>query len=94
MKFNQNAAAAIRKAQNNETITLNAGIWSSFYKNVFESLAERTDVTLTVKYKYEGKRYTVTIPSGSDVTSLPDESGYCGFRYLDAKFGGSELIVE
>lgn len=51
-------------------------------------MAERT-----IKYRYEGKRYTVTIPAGSDVFSLIDENGYCGFRTLDSQFGGSELTV-
>lgn len=92
-KFNQDAATSIRKAQNNETVTLDTNLWNSFHKDVFDALAERPDVSLTVKYRYEGKRYTVTIPSGSDVTSLPDANGYCGFRYLDATFGGSELTV-
>ena len=92
-KFNQNTVTSIRKAQNNETVTLDTNLWNSFHKDVFDALAERPDVSLTVKYRYEGKRYTVTIPSGSDVTSLPDANGYCGFRYLDATFGGSELTV-
>lgn len=91
IKFNQDTTAAILNAENNENVIIDTDTWISFPQSVFDALSERPDVALTVKYRYEGKRYTVTIPSGSDVASLTDENGYCGFRYLDLKFGGSEL---
>ncbi|MGN0376773.1 MAG: hypothetical protein ACI4ED_03980 [Suilimivivens sp.] len=55
------------------------------------ALAEKPDLNLTINYTYQHKKYTVTIPAGTDVMALLNEEGYCGFRYLDQQFGGKEI---
>lgn len=92
-QFNKESITSIETAQKNAAVTLDTDIWNSFQGSVLSALSSRPDITLVIKYRYEGKRYTVTIPAGSDVLSLIDENGYCGFRTLDSWFGGSELTV-
>lgn len=65
--------------------------WYCFNRTLAEKVTNMEDVTVTIKYKYQGKRYEVTIPAGSDVVSLLGETGFVGFRYLDAVFGGREI---
>lgn len=87
--FLQNAADEVRKTKSEEVI-LNTEIWTCFDERVIDAMKERTDVAVTIHYKYMGKKYVVTIPAGSSVDNLLDENGYCGFRYLDLLFGGKE----
>lgn len=84
--FLAEAADAIRSAQTGQVI-IDTERWISFDRTVLEVIAERRDVTIIVNYKYQGKKYSVTIPSGADVSGLADENGFCGFRYLDQVFG-------
>ena len=56
-----------------------------------EKVTSMKDVTVIIKYMYQGKKYEVTIPAGSDVVSLLGETGFVGFRYLDLVFGGREI---
>lgn len=96
-QFNKESIASIETAQKDAAVTLDTDIWNSFPGSVLSALSSRPDITLVINYRYEGKRYTVTIPAGSDVLSLIDENGYCGFRTLDSRFGGerthSRIII-
>lgn len=65
--------------------------WYCFNRTLAEKLTSMKDITVTIKYKYQGKRYEVTIPAGSDIVSLLGETGFVGFRYLDLVFGGREI---
>ena len=65
--------------------------WYCFNRTLAEKVTSMKDITVTIKYKYQGKRYEVTIPAGSDVVSLLGETGFVGFRYLDLVFGGREI---
>ncbi len=60
-------------------------------RRVTDALMARPDVSLTLNYTYQGIRYTVTIPAGTNASELLDANGYCGFRYLDSLFHGSIL---
>jgi hypothetical protein len=63
----------------------------SFNQKTFEALAARPDVSVSVTYVFNGKKYKVVIPAGYPVMELLDENGYCGCLYLNLIFG-SELI--
>ena len=88
--FNKKAIRDIESAKGSELI-IEAGNYISFHRSVFEALAKRPDLTVTVNYKYRHKKYTVTIPAGADLSKLCNEEGFCGFRYLDLVFAGSEI---
>lgn len=65
--------------------------WYCFNRTLAEKVTSMKDITVTIKYKYQGKKYEVTIPAGSDIVSLLGETGFVGFRYLDLVFGGREI---
>lgn len=88
--FMQNTADAIRKATTNEVL-VDTRLWTCLDKRVTDALLERKDVSLTINYSYQGTRYTVTIPAGTNAAELLDENGYCGFRYLDLLYHGTTL---
>ena len=88
--FNWLCEKKIREAEGTE-LTINTNVWFSFNKSVMEALSEKPNLNLTINYTYQHKKYTVTIPAGTDVMTLLNEDGYCGFRYLDQQFGGKEV---
>ena len=90
-QFNQNAITSIDRASSGAEIKLKTNMWVSFRSEVIETLKEKTDVSVTIDYLYQGIWYTVTIPAGADLDALEDSEGYYGFRYLDQAFGGSTI---
>lgn len=75
----------------NATYEVDLKNYISFNRKSFEAFSKRPDLTIRVIYKYQGKRYRVTIPAGYPIMDLLDENGYCGCLYLNKIFG-SELI--
>ena len=90
-QFNQNAITSIDRAVQGAEIKLKTNMWVSFRSEVIETLKEKTDVSVTIDYLYQGIWYTVTIPAGADLDALEDSEGYYGFRYLDQVFEGSRI---
>lgn len=88
--FLESAACAILNAQDEETV-VETERWLSFNQTVFDDMAQRPELTVRVRYRYKGKRYEVTVPAGAELSGLTDESGFCGFRYLDQVFKGKEI---
>lgn len=88
--FLTEAADAIWSSQTDQVI-IDAERWISFDQRVLDAISGRRDVTIVVNYKYQGKKCSVIIPNGADVSGLADETGFCGFRYLDQVFGGGEI---
>lgn len=87
--FAQNTINKIVKAHQGETVVITTSRWYSFPKSVFDALAARPDLTLTVNYLsegYKGDPMSFTIPAGTDVSTLPDANGYAGFTYLGGLF--------
>lgn len=64
--------------------------FTCFTQDMLDILAAHPDVSYEIHYRYQGKRYVLTIPAGADFNSLKDSEGYYGFRYLDSIFGGYE----
>ena len=90
--FVQNTINNIVKAPQGGTVVIDTDRWYSFPKSVFDALAARPDLTLTVNYLSEGFKgdpMTFTIPAGTDVSKLPDEKGYAGFTFLGGIFGAT-----
>ena len=87
LAFLEESTEAIREAEVNGQVIIKTDRWMSFDSEVIHALADRPDVSVRIEYRYQGEKYAVLIPSGTDVSSLPDENGFCGFRYLDKVFG-------
>ena len=88
--FIKDTVKAIEQASGAE-LTISTDRWVSFDKSVFDALAKKPELALTINYEYNHGKYTVTIPAGADLSALCNEEGFCGFRYLDAQFGGKAL---
>lgn len=88
--FQQETIAAIQNARTNEVI-ISTRRWVSFHQSVFEAISQRPDVTVILRYRYQGEMYEVRIPAGADVSALADEGGFCGFRYLNQIFDETSL---
>lgn len=88
--FLNNTADAILHTKESKVVA-ETSIWTCLDRRVTDALMARPDVSLTLNYTYQGIRYTVTIPAGTNASELLDANGYCGFRYLDALFHGSIL---
>ena len=73
------------------TLTINAEFWISFHKSVYEEIEKRPDLTVTVNFRWEGKRYAVTIPAGTKAADCMNGLDYAGYVYLSSLFGFTEI---
>lgn len=64
--------------------------FTCFTQEMLKQLVANPNVNYEIHYRYQGKRYVVVIPAGTDYSQLKDSNGYYGFRYLDSIFGGYE----
>ncbi|MCR5510072.1 MAG: hypothetical protein K6F54_03895 [Lachnospiraceae bacterium] len=72
--FVQNTINNIVKAPQGGTVVIDTDRWYSFPKSVFDALAARPDLTLTVNYLSEGFKgdpMTFTIPAGRMFRNFP-----------------------
>lgn len=90
-KYVEDVLAQLEKVPTDGKVVIDTKDWYCFNRTLAEKVTSMKDVTVTIKYMYQGKKYEVTIPAGSDVVSLLGETGFVGFRYLDLVFGGREL---
>ena len=85
--FLQESADTIRNAAQGEQVEIYTDRWISFDRRVAKALADRTDVSVKLEYRYKGENCVLEIPAGEDWIGLLDENGFCGFRYLAQLFG-------
>lgn len=72
------------------TAVIKTDYFTCFTQDMLKQLAANPNVNYEIHYRYQGKRYVVVIPAGTDYSQLKDSNGYYGFRYLDSIFGGYE----
>lgn len=86
------SAATTDTAETNATVVMKTDYFTCFTTEMMELLAANPDVNYEIHYRYQGKRYVLIIPAGTDFSSLESSDGYYGFRYLDSIFGGYEVV--
>ena len=91
--FGESVIKGLKEAQPGETILIDALVWKSCYKDVYEAIAARPDVTVTFRFAFDGYIFDTTIPAGADVLSLLNEEGYIGFLKL-AEVYGAVMVSE
>lgn len=84
------AGEANGEAAGTPTAVIKTDYFTCFTQEMLEQLAANPNVNYEIHYRYQGKRYVVVIPAGTDYSQLKDSNGYYGFRYLDSIFGGYE----
>ena len=87
IRFCKNVAKQIREAPENGTVEVDATPWPGFQRRVFEALAERPDVTLTVAVILNGEAAKLTIPAGLDLLSSVGKAKVTGFEDLAKLLG-------
>ena len=78
------------EAAGTPTAVIKTDYFTCFTQGMLKQLAANPNVNYEIHYRYQGKRYVVVIPAGTDYRQLKDSNGYYGFRYLDSIFGGYE----
>ena len=79
------------EAAGTPTAVIKTDYFTCFTQEMLKQLAANPNVNYEIHYRYQGKRYVVVIPAGTDYSQLKDSNGYYGFRYLDSIFGGYEV---
>ena len=80
------AASIIYRAQPEEQVVITTDRWISFDARVLNAMSERADISILIRYRDLGEEHQILLPAGADVSSLGDENGFCGFRYLSQIF--------
>lgn len=78
------------EAAGTPTAVIKTDYFTCFTQEMLKQFASNPNVNYEIHYRYQGKRYVVVIPAGTDYSQLKDSNGYYGFRYLDSIFGGYE----
>lgn len=78
----------VKEAPENGNITYDAGKLYTISDYILKKMAERNDVTVTVKFEYQNKKYQLTFPAGLDYSAvLTDEETMYGYFGAAAKLG-------
>lgn len=78
----------VKEAPENGNITYDAGKLYTISDYILKKMAERNDVTVTVKFEYQNKKYQLTFPAGLNYSAvLTDEETMYGYFGAAAKLG-------
>jgi hypothetical protein len=89
--FIADACKNVKNAKAGATVTISTDRWMSFHHSVIDQLQKRPDVSVDLKYRYNGKNYEILIPAGTDLSGLTDSKGYAGFLQLASKLGTVQI---
>ena len=80
----------IIKAKAGDTLLIETDRWTCFPQSVMQTIADRRDITITIQYKLEGKKYQITIPADA---AVPTDVPFAGFdEYLAGLYGKEEVV--
>lgn len=77
--FLEDSENMIRNALPDSFVVICTDRWVSFNEDVLNTINRRRDLSILIRYQYQGKEQQTLIPSGTDTTKLADENGFCGF---------------
>lgn len=72
----------IQSAPPDSLVVIDTDRWVSFNDEVLNALGERRDLSILIKYQYQGKEQQTLIPPETDTTGFADENGFCGFCHM------------
>ena len=64
----------IKEAPQNGTVTYDAKSWSTISDYLLKKMAERNDVTVTIRFQYQKAEYEITFPAGTDYTAVLNDT--------------------
>ena len=78
----------VKEAPENGNITYDSGKLYTISDYILKKMAERNDVSVTVKFEYQNKKYQLTFPAGLNYSAvLTDEETMYGYFGAAAKLG-------
>lgn len=78
----------VKEAPENGSITYDSGKLYTISDYLLKKMAERNDVSVTVKFEYQNKKYQLTFPAGLNYSAvLTDEETMYGYFGAAAKLG-------
>lgn len=78
----------VKEAPEKGSITYDAGKLYTISDYILKKMAERNDVSVTVKFEYQNKKYQLTFPAGLDYSAvLTDKETMYGYFGAAAKLG-------
>ena len=78
----------VKEAPEKGSITYDAGKLHTINDYILKKMAERNDVSVTVKFEYQNKKYQLIFPAGLDYSAvLNDEETMYGYFGVAAKLG-------
>ena len=78
----------VKEAPEKGSITYDSGKLYTISDYILKKMAERNDVSVTVKFEYQNKKYQLTFPAGLDYSAvLTDEETMYGYFGAAAKLG-------
>ena len=84
----------IQNAPANGTVTYDSKMNHTFSDYIIKRLAERTDVTITIDFKWQNADYTMTIPAGVDYAPFfADTENFYGY-FCFAQMTGSSIVAK
>ena len=92
-QYNIESIAQIKNAPAG-TLTIDAEMWISFHKSVYEEIEKRPDLTVSVAFEWEGNDYLVTIPAGTKAEDVMNGLDYAGYVHLSSLFGWEPIVRE
>ena len=76
----------VKEAPEKGSITYDSGKLHTISDYILKKMAERNDVSVTVKFEYQNKKYQLTFPAGLDYSAvLTDEETMYGYFGAAAK---------
>ena len=64
----------VKEAPQNGTVTYDAKEWSTISDYLLKKMAERNDVTVTIRFQYQKADYEITFPAGTDYTAVLNDT--------------------
>ncbi len=78
----------VKEAPENGSITYDSGKLYTISDYLLKKMSERNDVTVTIQFEYQGAKYELTFPAGTDYSAvLTDEETMYGYFGVAAKLG-------
>ena len=85
---------AIVNAPINGTVTYDSKLYHTFSDYIIKRLAERTDVTTVIDFKWQNADYTMTIPAGVDYAPFfADTENFYGY-FCFAQMTGASIVAK
>lgn len=90
-KFSAEIMAQIDIAEQNGSITIDAGNNSCFTAFMIEKISERVDLEVVINFAYQGEQYAIVKPAGLNLGAILEEKDFYGLLYVNDRINKWKL---